>query len=77
MWLSGHSAKELTQASLFSPRLHPVLAFGVGQPSRDPLMTGVRAHVGSLEVGMGEGHEAAPTSGPIVSRPGRLLRAAL
>ena len=40
-------------------------------------MTGVRAHVGSLEVGMGEGHEAAPTSGPIVSRPGRLLRAAL
>lgn len=53
MWLSGHGAKELTQGSLFSLSLHPVLAFGVGQPSRAPLVTGVRARVGSLEVGMG------------------------
>lgn len=30
-------------------------------------MTGVRAHVGSLEVGLGAGHEAAATTGPIVS----------
>lgn len=67
MWLSGHGAKELTQDSLFSPRLHPVLVFGVGRPSRAALMTGVQAHVGSLEVVMGEGHEAALTIGPIVS----------
>lgn len=67
MCLSGRGAKELTQDSLFSPKLYPVLAFGVGRPSRAPLVTGVRAHVGSLEVGMGEGHEPVPTSGPIVS----------
>lgn len=40
-------------------------------------MTTVRAHVDSLEVGMGEEHEAAPTSGPIVSLAGRLQPAAL
>ena len=70
MWLSRHGAKELTQDSLFSPKWHPALAFGVGRPSRAPLVTGVRAHVGSLEAGTGEGHEAAPTSGPIVSSRG-------
>lgn len=40
-------------------------------------MTRVRAHVDSLEVGMGKGHEAAPTSGSIVSCPWSLQRAAL
>lgn len=34
--LSGHGAKELTQDSLFSFRLHPVLAFGVGSPAGLP-----------------------------------------
>lgn len=69
MWLSGHRAKELTQASLFSPQQCLVLAFGVGRPSRAPLVTGVGAHVVSLEAGMSEGPEVAPTSGPIVSPP--------
>lgn len=67
MWLSGHGARELTQDSLFSPRLHPVLALGVGLPSRAVLVPGVRAYAGFLEVGMGVGRGAPPTSGPIVS----------
>lgn len=35
--------------------MYPVLAFGVERPSRAPLVTGVRAHVDSLEVGMMRG----------------------
>lgn len=67
LWLSGHGARELTQDSLFSPKWHPVLAFGVGWLSRAPLVTGVRAHVGSLEAGTSKGPEATRTSGSIVS----------
>lgn len=70
MCLSGRGAKELTQDSLFSPKLYPVLAFGVGRPSRAPLVTGVRAHVGSLEVGMGEGMSLFQQVAPLYPEPG-------
>lgn len=68
-WCQG-----LTLDSVFSSRLHPASAFGVGRPSRAPLVTGVRVCLGSPEAGLGRGREAAPTSGPIVSQPGSAQR---
>lgn len=61
-WCQGAHTELLIQLQAAS-----CAGFWGGQPSRAPLVTRVRAHVDSLEVGMGEGHEAAPTNGPIVS----------
>lgn len=54
-YLPGRGAKELTQDSLFSPKLHPMLVLGGGSPSRSALEAGVRGHAGSLEVGVVRG----------------------
>ena len=64
-YLPRRGAKELTQDSLFSPKLLPVLVLGRGSPSRSALEVGVRGHAGSLEVGVVRGIWLLPQVAPL------------